>query len=298
MQNYLVERLYKVHGPALGLEKILLFKGGSVSADTRIYRPGLELSGFFDGFLSSQIIFFGRREIEYLKGIEGGLLKSRLNLIISQDTPFIVVADGTAVPGFIKRVALEKRVSIFLSEADGYMLFMKIQALLDNLKREVIHATLLDIFGMGVLIFGKPFVGKSEAAFGLLDRGHRLIADDVVEIRKNNGRFVGRNPRERTILELKGSGIIDVERIYGISALREEIEVDLIVQLERSKERGNDFSQKRVFYFMGVSVDFYRLFIKSCLGVAAFIEAVVLKYMLKKRSVKQLERWYFCGASG
>lgn len=286
---YLVQHLYEQHGKFLGLELIT----GSPGLIRRInkaevHRPGLSLTGYLKGFVKSRILVLGKQESEYLRGLEGGIRNQRLQGILTPNTPAVIVARGFKPPKELVSLCEKNKVPLFRASSTATSLLSRITFLLleEFCPSVTLHGTLVEVFGVGVLIQGESSVGKSEAALGLIERGHRLISDDVVRVKKKEGSYlVGVGPElTRHLMEIRGIGIINVAHLYGAVCVRPDKGIDLIVKLEEWDDQhfydrvGLD---EKFIDILGVSVRYHVLPVKPGRDVVLLLETIALNHRLK-----------------
>lgn len=201
---------------------------------TEFNRPGLQLSGFYTQFVSNRIQIIGGAEWHYLRALDPEVRRSRLKALFDHKIPLLIVTrDQEIFPEMI--VFARQNNCTILRTGDGtsralnkLITYME-RALAPTLRR---HGILLDIFGVGVLMLGESGIGKSETALDLIVNGHKLIADDSVLIKKLDERLIGTSPKiTRHFMEIRGIGIIDVERLFGIGSIMEEKEIELVIEL-------------------------------------------------------------------
>ena len=200
-------------------------------------RPGLALAGYDGVFSSDRIQLIGLTELSFLKSLSARERGRRLRAMFEFDIPCMIMTRSLEPPPQLVRVMREKRVPLLRTTH----LTTPFQAELGQfLERElaprwVVHGVMVDVFGMGILIQGKSGIGKSECGLELVERGHLLIADDIVLVRKvSPGRlFAETSPTLRHHMEIRGIGIIDIERLFGVRSVREDAELSLIVKLEK-----------------------------------------------------------------
>lgn len=204
-----------------------------------VNRPGLLLAGYNDYFEHTRVQVLGNAEMYYLYQLSKEDRIKTLDNLIKREIPCIVVARGLEVPEEMIDIAKEYRVPIFLSNEITPIVVNDITVYLRRAlaPKTQIHGVLMDIDGIGVLITGKSGIGKSEAALELVHRGHRLIADDAVEIKKIENKLYGSCPENiRYFMEIRGIGIINVKSMYGVSGVLPEKKIMLSVELEKWKE--------------------------------------------------------------
>lgn len=201
-----------------------------------INRPGLQLCGFYDYFNPRDLQIFGREEISYLNQIDAKVREQALDRLFATKFPALVVSRNLDPTQECIAMAAKHGVTLLRSrEWTSTLMSTMLSTLKVWLAPQITrHGVLVEIYGEGVLILGDSGIGKSETAIELVKRGHRLIADDAVEIRKvSNRTLVGSAPVAiRHFMEIRGIGVIDVRRIFGIGAVKDTESIDLVVKLE------------------------------------------------------------------
>ena len=208
-------------------------------------RPGLQFAGYFDVFASERPQLIGKTEMAYLNSLPPEVRDERLDRYFSYEMPCIVIARGMPCPPALLQQAVRHGVPIYgtLYETSAFT-GMAIGYLSEALApRQTCHGVLLDVFGVGVLITGESGIGKSECALELIKRGHQLVADDVVDVKRvSETRLIGEAPEMiRYFMEIRGIGIIDIRAMYGIGAVIPSKSIDLVIHLEHwVRERNYD----------------------------------------------------------
>lgn len=208
-------------------------------SDKNINRPGLQLSGYMEGFPYKRIQIIGNVEYRYYMGMSPGLRYERFRWIFTADIPCLIFSYDREVTRDILDLANYYNKTVLISELETTRLASKLNMYLEkHLAQEIsIHAGLMEVYGTGVLIRGESSVGKSETALDLITKGHRLVSDDVVEIRKVDNQLIGTSPENiRHFMEIRGIGILDIRRLYGVGSVKTETNIDLIIHLENWKE--------------------------------------------------------------
>lgn len=203
---------------------------------TEVNRPGLNISGFYEYFDKSRIQIFGKMEWAYLSSIDDKTRAIRMDALFANKIPAVVISSDIEVFPEMLEAAKKYEVSLLRTSEftsafmSGLISFLNVE-LAPRITR---HGVLIEVCGEGVLILGESGVGKSETAIELVKRGHRLVADDAVEIRKvSNKTLVGSSPENiRHFLELRGIGIINARRLFGIGSVKVTEKINMIVQLE------------------------------------------------------------------
>ncbi len=207
-----------------------------IISTSEVNRPGLHLSGFYQDFEPSRIQILGNMEFSYLSSLTQNVRTARIYSLMSSRIPAVVITDSLPLFPEMMDAAKEYGVPLLRTE-DQTTSFMSSAIQFLNLElapRITRHGVLVEIYGEGVLLMGDSGVGKSETAIELVKRGHRLIADDAVELRKvSNRQIIGSSPENiRHFLEVRGIGIINVRRLFGIGAVKMTEKVDMIVNME------------------------------------------------------------------
>lgn len=208
-----------------------------VNAD--VNRPGLQLAGYLEDFPYKRIQVIGSVEYQYLTGLDSKLQYERFRGILSYDIPAVIFSYNAAIPQDIIDLANYYDKTLLRSPE-------KTTKLISNLNREIefllaprsnVHGELLEVFGIGVLIMGKSSVGKSETALDLVNKGHRLVADDMVDIVAIDNKLSGTAPDNiRHYMEIRGLGIVNVRRLYGTGSVKNTTQIDLVIELEQWKD--------------------------------------------------------------
>ena len=199
-------------------------------------RPGLQLSGFWEHFAYERPQILGLVETSYLRSLEPAIRQERLERFVSYDLPCIIICRHLAGMDDLIDMARARSIPVYRSDSDTTQLIVELIYYLNGALAPStrMHGVLVEIYGVGVLITGNSGVGKSEAALALLKRGHRLVADDAVDIRRvSAGRLVGQAPEMvRNFMEIRGIGIINVATLFGIGSVMQSKSIDMVVHLE------------------------------------------------------------------
>lgn len=267
-------------------DKILLEKEIKTSD---ISRPGLEMTGYFDFYTPERIQLIGMKEWSYLMKMSSHNRHQVLLKMFQPETPVVIIARNLEIPKEMIDAADEKQVAILRSKASTSRLSGEISSYLDSrlAERTSVHGVLMDIYGMGVLIQGDSGIGKSETGLELVKRGHRLVADDRVDIYAKDEVTLWGEPAEilRHLLEIRGVGIIDVMSLYGASAVKDSSQVQIAVYLENYDTQktfdrlGNDTEELEV---AGVRIPRIRIPVKTGRNISVVIEAAAMNYRAKQ----------------
>lgn len=299
-----VRDLYEARARALGLELLGGVNGlENPITSARIQKLGLALAGYTDYLHSGRIQFLGGTEIDYLSRLSHTLRNEAIARVFAFDLCCMIVTRGLDVPSELIEEATNYRVPVLRSSTESSRAIDVVTEFLEERLAPfiTIHGGLLEVFGLGVLIIGDSGVGKSECALDLILRGHRLVSDDVVTIKRLGAeRLVGTGPsRMQFHMELRGLGIINIKDLFGISAVSPRKELDLVIELVRW---GRDREYDRLglddanHELLSVSVPLATMPVASGRNVATLVEVAVRLQMLKKQGyrpaaefVRQLE---------
>ena len=203
----------------------------------RIQRPGLALAGFLPYIKPGRIQIMGESELNYLDTMPAEVRRERIASICALPLAALVITKGQSPPEDIVRECRLRGIPLLVSDKTTSVVIQSITRVLEDelAPSTTLHGVLVDVYGMGVLLLGESGIGKSECALGLVHRGHRLVADDAVEIRRYpNGALVGRAAEMiRYHMELRGIGIINIKHLFGVSAVRSSKSVELVIELQR-----------------------------------------------------------------
>ena len=264
-----------------------LFEKEITTAD--ISRPGLEMTGYFDYYTPERIQLVGMKEWSYLIKMTSHNRHQVLRKMFQPETPVLIIARDLEVPEEMLRAAEEKQIAILSSRVPTSRLSGELSSYLDSLlaDRTSVHGVLMDIYGMGVLIQGDSGIGKSETGLELVKRGHRLVADDRVDVFARDEMTLWGEPAEilRHMLEIRGVGIIDVMSLYGASAVKDSSQVQIAVYLENyTKEQTYDRlgNNAEEIEFCGVTIPRIRIPVKTGRNISVVIEAAAMNYRAKE----------------
>ena len=270
--------VYMPHDP----EKVLI-------SSREVNRPGLELNGFFDYFDQHRILIMGNTETAFLNSFTPEERQISLNKLLSKKSPAVIVArDIEPLPELLEAAQIYG-VSVFSSSepTSDLMAALVSYVNVELAPRITRHGVLVEVYGEGILLVGDSGVGKSETAIELIKRGHRLIADDAVEIRRVSAKsLVGSSPENiRHFIELRGIGIINARRIFGMGAVKVTEKIDIVISMEQwdsSKNYDrmgldNDYTE-----ILGIRVPILTIPVKPGRNLAVIIEVAAMNNRQKK----------------
>lgn len=230
----LVEKLIK----DLDLEVLVEGNKKAELKTSDINRPGLQFAGYYSYFASERVQIVGMAEWSFLETMQIEVLKKRMKKFFKFETPCVIIARDLEPHKEFLEYAEASRRWVLRSKVLTTQLVTKIKNYLDaELAPETrLHGVLVDVYGIGILITGESGIGKSETALELIKRGHRLIADDAVDIKEVDGRLIGKAPYITSgMMEVRGMGIIDVPALYGLSSILKDKIINLVIYLEQWK---------------------------------------------------------------
>lgn len=285
--SYLVEKL--------GLKTVYVPGSGSENCDdidiitSEVNRPGLALTGYFTDFEKDRLQLMGNAEHGYLESLTPDDRKAKVDALFSRKFPALIICQGIEAIPEVTESAKKYEIPLLGTEEPTSNVMSSVISLLSvKLAPQVTrHGVLVEVYGEGILMLGESGVGKSEAAMELLKRGHRLVADDAVEIKRvSNRTLVGTSPEIiRHLIELRGIGIVDVRQIFGMGAVKESEKIDLVLSLENWSQDtkydrfGLEYEQ---YDILGLQVPMITIPIKPGRNLAVIIEVAAMNNRLKR----------------
>lgn len=296
-----VERMFKENQKVFKLKRHLKEVGfHRVITSSKLNRPGLELTGFWKYFDKSRIQIIGRKENMYFRTLSLEDRKRILRKLIKSGTPAIIFAHGAKPPDFSLELAREEGLALFSTPMLTSNLLGQLMDFLDwNLAPStIVHGSLVDVYGVGLLLTGRSGIGKSEVALDLVERGHRLVADDIVKIiRRADNVIIGTsNEFLEHHMEVRGLGIVDVRNLFGIQAIRQQKRVEVQVELvewddNTSYERIG--SVEKYVKILEVNTPIVKLPIYPGKNITVIAEVIAMNHLLKfmgKNTARDFER--------
>ena len=276
---------------ALDLELL----AGAAGVERRITIPhtqktGLALSGFDAYLRPGRVLVFGRSELHYLETLTADDRTAALRRVFSHELPCLLVTGDTDAPPEALVEADRAGVPLLKTRATTPDAMSRLSAALDTYlaARGIVHGVLMDILGLGVLVIGESGIGKSECALDLVVRGHRLVADDTVELRCRAQSFlIGTSPSiTRHHMEIRGLGLINVQDLFGVASTRSSKRVELVVQLERW-EAGREYDRlgldEEFYEMLGARIPLIRMPVAPGRNVAILVEVAARNQLLRSR---------------
>jgi len=258
-----------------------------VFTDPNLHRPGLALTGNFQTFPHNRIQILGEAEIGYLQSLTEDILYERLNDIMMNNIPCFVISKGMSVPAQMEFIANELNICILVSRLSTEKLFWQLSRFLHEYFSPslTMHATMIDVHGVGILLSGKSGIGKSECALELVARGHRLVSDDITLVKNGEVGLLGTSPKDYGyFMEVRGVGVIDIEKMFGIQAIRKEKLIDVQVELMYWHEN-MDYERigmgEKTTEMLGSKIPIVNIPVSPGKNVAVIVEVIARNYILK-----------------
>jgi len=262
---------------------------GKEISDYSLKRPSAELMGFLKYLTPKRVQVYGQTELGLIQQLEGSLRREHLAQVMVAEVPCVIITRGLTIPREFIELAAERKIPLLTTHRSTTQLFYLLIHYLTNqlAPSTLVHGVLVDVYGVGVLITGESGIGKSEAALELIKRGHLLVADDAVEVRRVDEESLrGTAPiRIRHLLELRGLGILDVTTLFGVGAVRDEKDIQIIVHLEEWQQEkiydrlGIDPPQTR--QMLGILVPEITVPVRPGRNLASIIEVAVMQNRLR-----------------
>jgi HPr kinase/phosphorylase len=263
-----------------------------------IHRPGLVLTGFLEHFAADRVQIFGKTELAYLETLTPAGRRKALSHLCRFSIPCILVTWSLQVPEELVELARANGIGVLTSELDTNLFILNVTSILDEVfsPSTSLHATLVDVYGVGLLITGRSGIGKSECGLDLIERGHRLVADDLVHVtRRYRNILLGKgNELARHCMEIRGIGIIDVQAIFGIRAIRAMKRIEVEVNL-REWDSGKDYErlglEEQYTEILGVRIPLVGVPIFPGKNVTVIAETIALNYLVKSYGYNPAEHF-------
>lgn len=261
-------------------------------------RPGLALSGFVEVFTFWRVQIMGNTEIGYLHTLHGIDRVKAISHVLDFDLPCIIVTNNNQIPKELIELADERRITIFSTPDNTTSVHRHLSEYLERAfaPHIVVHGTLVDVFSVGVLFIGPAAIGKSELALDLIERGHQLVADDAVQIKKIGVNSIQGAPRGSIghHMEIRGLGIIDVYKMFGVRGIRGSKDIHVVVKLIKAVEgSGSERTGLDEVYtqIMGVDIPLVELPVMEGKNLTIVAEAIALDQKLKQVGIKQAQEF-------
>jgi HPr kinase/phosphorylase len=255
-----------------------------------IQKTGLALAGFDEYLRAGRVLIFGESEIRYLEGLDPDGRRQAIRRAFGRDIPCVLITSGFTPPAVLLDEADAAGLPVLRTSTTTPNAIARLTAVLEDrlAVRETVHGVLMDILGLGVLLVGESGIGKSECALDLVVRGHRLVADDAVEVRRRDDQVViGTCPElTRHHMEIRGLGVINLRDLFGVASTRSSKRVELVVQLERW-EAGRQYDrlglEADTYDLLGCRIPMVRMPVAPGRSVASLVDVAARNQLLRAR---------------
>jgi HPr kinase/phosphorylase len=259
--------------------------------------PGLVLAGFTRRFASKRLHALGETEIAYLQSLGAEARRQSLEKFLSYELPCVIVTKAQTVPTELLQIAQQRRIPVLRTKLKTAEFYRRITPYLAETfaPASTVHGSLADVFGVGLLFIGRSGIGKSECVLDLVERGHRLVADDVVHItQRGQDVLIGRaNELTYRHMEIRGVGLVDISSLFGIQAVRRQKRIEVVVELcdwESAKDVDRTGLDERTTEILGVDLTHVMVPLNPGKNITVISEVVALNYLLRWNGVDPAER--------
>ncbi len=299
IDNLSVEELQKKWGERLEINLVSGKRGlkRNISED-RVQKPGLRMIEPSVELEQGKIQIFGRTEVSYINSLPKPEKKNIIDQITSQDIPCLIISKDLLPNEYLKKTCQKRNVPLFITKLYTGKLILILNEILEERLAPftTMHGVLLDIHRLGVLILGKSGIGKSECALDLIIRGSKLIADDVIEVRKvGSNTLIGNGPDDiKHLMEIRGIGIINIKDLFGRTSVMESREIEMIIELSRWQEK-NDYERlgidQKTYKIMDIDIPYIIIPVSPGRNISTIIEVAVRNQLLKLSGINTLDQF-------
>ena len=275
-------------GGGIGLERVI--------PNSDVSSPGLALAGYVDRFVAERLQVLGETEITYLTSLADAERSRILSGFFGFDMPAVIVTKGQDPPGGLREAAAASRVPLLRTNLKTAEFYRRIKPVLEEEFAETttLHGSLADVFGVGLFFTGKSGIGKSECVLDLVERGHRLVADDlVITTRRGNDVLIGKGHElQRHHMEIRGVGLIDIPSIFGVRAVRQQKRIEVVVRLEEWDQNalvdrtGLDTETTAI---LGVNIPLITVPLNPGKNITVIAEVIALNHLLRYSGINPAE---------
>ena len=291
MNAITIGNFFEENRARLGLELVAGERGlSNIIISPELNRPSLALTGFIDLFTYNRVQIIGNTELLYLSTLPEEIRIGSFEIICQFDLPCIILTNGRRPPSDVKVLCDKRDIPIIVTALSTTQFVHLFSYYLDDIfaPTTIMHGTLVDVYGMGLFFTGRPGIGKSEVTLDLIERGHRLVADDIVHInRKSRGIIMGTgNELTRSLIEIRGVGIVDVQQMFGVRATRLQKRIEIEVQLvdwDDKKPMNRAGLDEVVTSILDVDIPKVEVPIYPGKYIAVIVESIALNHLLKMR---------------
>jgi HPr kinase/phosphorylase len=266
-----------------------------------IFRPGLALAGYTGYFLHERIMIVGKTETYYLKTLTQKMKEKRITAVMKFSIPCLIVTKNLKIDRQFVIEAQRRKIPILRTPMSATPFIHGLSTYLEYklAPKQFIQGTLVDIYGVGMLFLGKPGTGKSECALDLIERGHRLVADDLVKIVRRGDILIGSGAEKSSLLrhhiEIRGVGIIDIFRIFGIKSVRVRKRIEVIIELVFYKDTKGNYDRtglkKEKKELLGVRIPRIVIPLTPGKNISVIAEVIALNYLLELKGISSAKEY-------
>ncbi len=299
IDNLSVEELQKKWGERLEINLVSGKRGlkRNISED-RVQKPGLRMIEPSVELEQGKIQIFGRTEVSYINSLPKPEKKNIIDQITSQDIPCLIISKDLLPNEYLKKTCQKRNLPLFITKLYTGKLILILNEILEERLAPftTMHGVLLDVHRLGVLILGKSGIGKSECALDLIIRGSKLIADDVIEVRKvGSNTLIGNGPDDiKHLMEIRGIGIINIKDLFGRTSVMESREIEMIIELSRWQEK-NDYERlgidQKTYKIMDIDIPYIIIPVSPGRNISTIIEVAVRNQLLKLSGINTLDQF-------
>lgn len=255
--------------------------------ESDLHRPGLALAGYIKLFTYQRIQVIGNTETQFLQNLSKDKQKEAFRRLLQFDIPVIFLTSGNTLPPYLLELAKEAGIPIYSTPAETTRFMYILRDFLEDqfAIQTMVHGSMVDVYGIGVLIAGKSGIGKSEVALDLVERGHRLVADDVVMLTKKNNVIMSSSTElSKHFMEIRGLGIVDVMSMFGIRSIRYQKRLEVILELtlwDKSRDVERTGLNDDAIEILGLDIPLIHLPITPGKNITVIAEVIAMNYLLK-----------------
>jgi HPr kinase/phosphorylase len=267
-----------------------------VVADADVSSPGLALAGYTRRLPEGRLLVFGETEMTYLASLDLASARDRLSGLFEHRIPALFVTKGQQVPDWFLELASASGIPVLRSALSTRDFFGLLKPFLDAelSLRTTVHGSLADVYGVGLMVMGKSGVGKSECVLDLVERGHRLVADDLVLVsRRGNDVLIGQaHERQGHHMEIRGIGIIDIKTLFGVRAIRVQKRIEVVVQLEHwaaDREYQRTGLEEDTIDILGIQVPRLTVPLNPGKNITVISEVIAMNHLLRYSGVNSAQ---------
>jgi len=297
-----VGALFEQMGTLLELERVPGTTGlNRMVTGADVSSPGLALAGFVARFAAERIQVFGETEVTYLRSLDAATRREHLRKFLAFPIPCVFVTKGQELPVEVVEEAMLADVAVLRSSLKTNEFYNRIKPWLEDYfaPQTTLHGSLADVYGVGLLFIGQSGIGKSECVLDLVERGHRIVADDLVLVRKKGTDIlIGRGHElQRHYMEIRGVGLVDIPAIFGIRAVRQQKRIEVVVQLEEWRQDASPVTVERTGLdgettdILGVALPRITVPLNPGKNITVIAEVIAMHHLLKWSGIDPAERF-------